>query len=91
MNTTDYEKGVEYMKKFLKVLKEVGIALAAFLCVIGALAYLFIIKIPIADEIPQAAQGKTIMTMEPKFIPSNAVINNYRFRKLWFRVKIYIW
>ena len=43
------------MKKFLKVLKEVGIALAAFLCVIGARAYLFIKKIPIADEIPQAA------------------------------------
>jgi hypothetical protein len=43
------------MKKFLKILKEVGIALAAFLCVIGALAYLFIIKIPIADEIPQVA------------------------------------
>ena len=24
------------------------------------------------DEIPQAAQGKTIMTTEPKFVPSNA-------------------
>ena len=24
------------------------------------------------DEIPQTAQGKTIMTIEPKFIPSNA-------------------
>lgn len=24
------------------------------------------------DEIPQSAQGKTIMTMEPKFVPSNA-------------------
>ena len=25
------------------------------------------------DEIPQTAQGKTIMTIEPKFVPSNAV------------------
>jgi len=25
------------------------------------------------DEIPQSAQGKTIMTMEPKFVPSQAV------------------
>ena len=24
------------------------------------------------DEIPQSAQGKTIMTTEPKFVPSNA-------------------
>ena len=24
------------------------------------------------DEIPQTAQGKTIMTIEPKFVPSNA-------------------
>ena len=24
------------------------------------------------DEIPQSAQGKTIMTIEPKFVPSNA-------------------
>ncbi len=24
------------------------------------------------DEIPQAAQGKTIMTTEPKFVPSTA-------------------
>ena len=24
------------------------------------------------DEIPQSAQGKTIMTMEPKFVPSHA-------------------
>lgn len=24
------------------------------------------------DEVPQTAQGKTIMTIEPKFIPSNA-------------------
>ena len=23
------------------------------------------------DEIPQSAQGKTIMTIEPKFVPSN--------------------
>lgn len=26
----------------------------------------------VLDEIPQSAQGKTIMTMEPKFVPSNA-------------------
>ena len=25
------------------------------------------------DELPQSGEGKTIMTMEPKFIPSNAV------------------
>ena len=25
------------------------------------------------DEIPQSAQGKTIMTTEPKFVPSNSV------------------
>ena len=25
------------------------------------------------DELPQSAQGKTIMTTEPKFIPQNAV------------------
>ena len=25
------------------------------------------------DEVPQTAQGKTIMTIEPKFIPSNAI------------------
>ena len=24
------------------------------------------------DEIPQSAQGKTIMTTEPKFVPSNS-------------------
>ena len=24
------------------------------------------------DELPQSAQGKTIMTIEPKFVPSNA-------------------
>ena len=24
------------------------------------------------DEIPQSAQGRTIMTTEPKFVPSNA-------------------
>lgn len=24
------------------------------------------------DEVPQTAQGKTIMTIEPKFVPSNA-------------------
>jgi stage IV sporulation protein A len=24
------------------------------------------------DELPQSAQGKTIMTTEPKFVPSNA-------------------
>ena len=28
------------------------------------------------DEIPQTAQGKTIMTIEPKFVPSNAVTIN---------------
>ena len=26
------------------------------------------------DEIPQSAQGKTIMTMEPKFVPSNGAV-----------------
>ena len=26
------------------------------------------------DEIPQSAQGKTIMTTEPKFVPSNAAL-----------------
>ena len=25
------------------------------------------------DEIPQSAQGKTIMTTEPKFVPSNGI------------------
>lgn len=33
------------------------------------------------DEIPQAAQGKTIMTTEPKFVPSNAAnikIDNFK-------------
>ena len=28
------------------------------------------------DEIPQSAQGKTIMTTEPKFVPSNSAIIN---------------
>lgn len=28
------------------------------------------------DEIPQSAQGKTIMTTEPKFVPSNAAVIN---------------
>jgi stage IV sporulation protein A len=28
------------------------------------------------DEIPQSAQGKTIMTTEPKFVPSNAALIN---------------
>lgn len=28
------------------------------------------------DEIPQSAQGKTIMTTEPKFVPSNAATIN---------------
>ena len=26
------------------------------------------------DEIPQTAQGKTIMTIEPKFVPSTAKV-----------------
>lgn len=26
------------------------------------------------DEIPQSAQGKTIMTTEPKFVPSNSAV-----------------
>lgn len=28
------------------------------------------------DEIPQTAQGKTIMTVEPKFVPSNGATIN---------------
>lgn len=35
------------------------------------------------DEIPQTAQGKTIMTIEPKFVPSNAAtiqIENFKAR-----------
>ena len=30
-------------------------------------------KIRAQDELPQAGDGKTIMTVEPKFIPSNAI------------------
>ena len=32
------------------------------------------VKERMIDELPQSAQGKTIMTTEPKFIPQNAVI-----------------
>ena len=31
------------------------------------------VKERMIDELPQSAQGKTIMTTEPKFIPQNAV------------------
>ena len=34
------------------------------------------LKNKIIDELPQTSKGKTIMTVEPKFIPNNAITIN---------------
>ena len=42
------------------------------------------------DEIPQSAQGKTIMTTEPKFVPSNGAkikIDNFFAISAWLNSK----
>ena len=42
------------MKKTLKILREIGIALVLLVGIIAAMAFLFVDKIPIAVEIPEA-------------------------------------